>query len=51
MREPKLSLGPDLVKLVTKIDVFKGGLESFDTMLARSDLRNILLQIIAVCAI
>src|SRR5438876_9064939 len=32
MREPKLSLGPDLVKLIAEIDEFKGRWEALKTL-------------------
>jgi Fic family protein len=32
MREPKLALGPDLVKLIAEIDEFKGRWEAFKTL-------------------
>ena len=32
MKEPKLALGPDLVKLVAEIDEFKGRWEALKTL-------------------
>lgn len=32
MREPKLVLGPDLVKLIAEIDEFRGKWEAFKTL-------------------
>ncbi|MPZ46073.1 MAG: Fic family protein, partial [Betaproteobacteria bacterium] len=32
MREPKLALGPDLVKLIAEIDEFKGRWEALKTL-------------------
>ena len=32
MREPRLALGPDLVKLITAIDEFKGRWEALKTL-------------------